>query len=138
FFILAGHLMNFGGVTDKIFNFARAVTGHLRGGLAQVNVAASMLFAGMSGAAVADLAALGAVEMKAMKDHGYSRRISAAVTLASCPFGPIIPPSIVLVVYGLASETSIGRLFLAGIVPGIIIALSLMVFVHIMATRHPD
>jgi tripartite ATP-independent transporter DctM subunit len=138
FFILAGHLMNVGGVTDKIFAFARAVTGHLRGGLAQVNIAASMLFAGMSGAAVADLAALGPVEIKAMKDYGYSRRIAAAVTLASCTIGPIIPPSIVLVVYGLTSETSIGRLFLAGIVPGILIAISLMVFIYIMAGRHPE
>lgn len=138
FFILAGHLMNHGGVTDKIFAFARALSGHLRGGLAQVNVAASMLFAGMSGAAVADLAALGAVEIKAMNDNGYSKRVSASITLASSTIGPIIPPSIVLVVYGLMAEVSIGRLFLAGIVPGILIALSLMLFVDIMARRHPD
>lgn len=138
FFILAGHLMNNGGITDKIFAFARAISGHLRGGLAQVNVAASMLFAGMSGAAVADLAALGAVEIKAMNDNGYSRRTSASITLASSTIGPIIPPSIVLVVYGLMAEVSIGRLFLAGIVPGIIIAVSLMAFVNIMARRHPE
>ncbi len=138
FFILAGHLMNSGGVTDKIFAFARAISGHLRGGLAQVNVAASMLFAGMSGAAVADLAALGAVEIKAMKDNGYSSRLSASVTLASCTIGPIIPPSIVLVVYGLMAEVSIGRLFLAGILPGIVIALCLMIFINFMARRHPE
>lgn len=138
FFILAGHLMNCGGVTDKIFAFARAISGHLRGGLAQVNVAASMLFAGMSGAAVADLAALGAVEIKAMRDNGYSSRLSAAVTLASCTIGPIIPPSIVLVVYGLMAEVSIGRLFLAGIIPGIVIALCLMIFINIMARRYPE
>lgn len=138
FFILAGHLMNYGGVTDKIFRFARALTGHLRGGLAQVNIAASMLFAGMSGAAVADLAALGAVEIKAMRDNGYSPRLSAAITLASCTIGPIIPPSIVLVVYGLTAEVSIGRLFLAGIIPGIVIAGSLLIFINIMARRHPE
>lgn len=138
FFILAGHLMNHGGVTDKIFDFARAVTGHLRGGLAQVNIAGSMVFAGMSGAAVADLAALGTIEMKAMRQHGYSPDMSAAITLASCTIGPIIPPSIVLVVYGLMAQVSIGRLFLAGILPGILIGFSLMVFVNLYARRYPE
>lgn len=138
FFILAGHLMNHGGITEKIFAFARAATGHLRGGLAQVNIAASMLFAGMSGAAVADLAALGAVEMKAMRENGYSPDVSAAITLASCTIGPIIPPSIVFVVYGLMAEVSIGRLFLAGILPGMVIGLSLLVFVNVYSRRHPE
>lgn len=138
FFILAGHLMNHGGITEKIFAFARAASGHLRGGLAQVNIAASMLFAGMSGAAVADLAALGAVEMKAMRENGYSVEVSAAVTLASCTIGPIIPPSIVFVVYGLMAQVSIGRLFLAGILPGAVIGLSLAGFVNYYARRHPD
>ena len=138
FFILAGHLMNHGGVTEKIFAFARAASGHMRGGLAQVNIAASMLFAGMSGAAVADLAALGAVEIKAMRENGYSVEISSAVTLASCTIGPIIPPSIVFVVYGLMAEVSIGRLFLAGILPGAIIGLSLAGFVNYYARRYPE
>ncbi len=138
FFVLAGNLMNAGGVTSKIFAFSRAVFGWMRGGLAQVNVVASMIFAGMSGAAIADLAGLGVVEMKAMRENGYSPRMSIAITLASCTIGPIIPPSIVLVVYGLATEVSIGRLFLAGIVPGLVIALFLMVFVNVYARLYPE
>ena len=101
FFVLAGNLMNATGITERIFDFARAVFGTIRGGLAQVNVAASMIFAGMSGAALADLGGLGAVEMRAMRRNDYPADFSAAVTLASCTIGPIIPPSIVLVVYGL-------------------------------------
>ena len=129
FFVLAGNLMNAGGVTERIFNFARTLFSPIRGGLAQVNVGASMIFAGMSGAALADLAGLGAVEMRAMRRNGYPVGISAAVTLASCTIGPIIPPSIVLIVYGLATDTSVGRLFLGGILPGLVIGLITMAFI---------
>jgi tripartite ATP-independent transporter DctM subunit len=131
FFVLAGNLMNASGVTLRIFAFARALFGCIRGGLAQVNVAASVIFAGMSGAALADLAGLGAVEMRAMRENGYPPDVSAGVTLASCTIGPIVPPSIVLVVYGLATDTSVGRLFLGGIVPGLLIALILMASIYL-------
>jgi tripartite ATP-independent transporter DctM subunit len=131
FFVLAGNLMNAGGITERIFHFARSLFGPVRGGLAQVNVAASMIFAGMSGAALADLAGLGAVEMEAMRKNGYPEDISAAVTLASCTVGPIIPPSIVLIVYGLATNTSVGRLFLGGIIPGVLIGVMCMLFIYL-------
>ena len=131
FFVLAGNIMNAGGVTERIFAFAKALFSPIRGGLAQVNVAASMIFAGMSGAAVADLAGLGTVEMRAMRKGGYPLNVAAAVTLASCTIGPIIPPSIVLIVYGLATDTSIGRLFLGGIIPGFIIGLITMVWISL-------
>ena len=131
FFVLAGNIMNAGGVTERIFGFAKALFSPIRGGLAQVNVAASMIFAGMSGAALADLAGLGTVEMRAMRKGGYPLNVAAAVTLASCTIGPIIPPSIVLIVYGLATDTSIGRLFLGGIIPGFIIGLITMVWISL-------
>ena len=131
FFVLAGNIMNAGGVTERIFSFAKALFSPIRGGLAQVNVAASMIFAGMSGAALADLAGLGTVEMRAMRKGGYPLNVAAAVTLASCRIGPIIPPSIVLIVYGLATDTSIGRLFLGGIIPGFIIGLITMVWISL-------
>jgi len=129
FFVFAGQLMNAGGITERIFAFARDMFGWMRGGLAQVNIGGSMIFAGMSGAALADLAGLGVVEVKAMKDNGYPVDFSAAVTLASCVIGPIIPPSIVLVIYGLATDTSVGRLFLGGIVPGVMIGVLMMLFI---------
>jgi len=139
FFVLAGNLMNAGGVTERIFTFARALFSPIRGGLAQVNVGASMIFAGMSGAALADLAGLGAVEMRAMRRNGYPVDISAAVTLASCTIGPIIPPSIVLIVYGLATDTSMGRLFLGGILPGLVIGAITMAFISgWVRLRHTD
>ncbi|WP_029066088.1 TRAP transporter large permease [Labrenzia sp. DG1229] len=131
FFILAGNLMNAGGVTEKIFAFARALFGWIHGGLAQVNIAASIIFAGMSGSALADLAGLGAVEIRAMKSAKYPVGFSAAVTLASCTIGPLVPPSIVLVIYGLATNTSIGQLFLGGVFAGLAVAGSLMVFVYL-------
>lgn len=131
FFILAGNLLNAGGMTERIFDFARALFGWMRGGLAQVNVGASMIFAGMSGAAIADLAGLGNVEMRAMRRNHYPVDFSAAVTLASCVLGPIIPPSIFLVVYGLITNTSIGRLFLGGIFPGLVIGFLLMAHIWI-------
>jgi tripartite ATP-independent transporter DctM subunit len=136
FFIMAGNLMNVVGMTDRIFNFASALVGHFKAGLAQVNVLSSMIFAGVSGAAVADCAGLGTIEIKAMKERGYKPEFAAAVTVASAVVGPIIPPSIGLVVYAFLAQQSIERMFLAGLVPGIIVGLGLMVFNRILAARH--
>jgi tripartite ATP-independent transporter DctM subunit len=135
FFIMAGNLMNAVGMTDKIFNFATQLVGHLRAGLAQVNVLSSMIFAGVSGAAVADCAGLGMVEIKAMRERGYPVEFAAAVTVASAVIGPIIPPSISLVVYAFLSGTSVARLFLAGIIPGLLVGLALMLFNRYLAIR---
>ncbi len=130
FFILAGNLMNEMGVTKKIFDFSNAVVGSIRGGLAHVNILASMIFAGISGAALADAAGLGTIEIKAMKESGYDESFSAAVTAASATIGPIIPPSIMMVIYAIMANVSIAKMFLAGIVPGILIGLSLMIFIY--------
>ncbi len=135
FFIMAGNLMNAVGMTDKIFDFATSLVGHFRAGLAQVNVLSSMIFAGVSGAAVADCAGLGMVEIKAMRERGYPADFSAAITVASAVIGPIIPPSISLVVYAFLSDTSVARLFLAGVIPGILIGASLMLFNRAIAER---
>ncbi len=124
-FVLTGNLMNAGGITDRIFAFVRACLGHRNGGLAHANVGASVLFAGMSGSAVADAAGMGAVEIKAMKDQGYDPGFAAAVTAASSVIGPIIPPSIPFVIFGAIAQVSVGQLFVAGIVPGLLVALSL-------------
>ena len=129
FFILAGHLMNTGGITTKIFTFARALVGWLPGGLGHVNVGASVIFAGMSGAAVADAGGLGNIEIKAMRESGYDTDFSVGVTAASSTIGPIIPPSLPLVIYGVIASVSIGELFIAGLVPGLLMAVSLMVMV---------
>lgn len=134
-FILAGTLMNTGGITKRIFDFLEAVIGPLKGGLAQVNILASMVFAGMSGTAVADAAGLGVVEIEAMKKRNYKLDYSAAVTIASSVVGPIIPPSVVLIVYGVIAEESIGRLFLGGLLPGIVIIIMLMVYVYFTAEK---
>jgi len=107
-----GKLVNEAGLTDKIFGFAQALVGHIRGGLAHVNILNSMIFAGMSGAAVADVGGMGAMEIKAMVDNGYDVDFSAAVTAASSTIAPIIPPSIAMVVYGVLASTSVGALFL--------------------------
>ncbi|USH04337.1 TRAP transporter large permease [Grimontia kaedaensis] len=128
-FILAGHLMNEAGITDRIFAFARACVGWLHGGLGHVNIGASVIFAGMSGAAVADAGGLGSIEIKAMRDSGYDDSFSVGVTAASSTIGPIIPPSLPLIVYGVIADASIGQLFAAGIVPGLLMALSLMLMV---------
>jgi tripartite ATP-independent transporter DctM subunit len=119
FFILAGNLMNVGGMTNRIFDVAHVMVGRIRGGLGHVNVIASVLFSGMSGSAVADAAGLGVVEIKAMKGAGYSARFAATLTAVSSTIGPIIPPSIPFVIYGSLANVSVGALFLAGIVPGI-------------------
>ncbi len=129
FFILAGHLMNTGGITTKIFAFARALVGWLPGGLGHVNVGASVIFAGMSGAAVADAGGLGNVEIKAMREAGYDTDFSVGVTAASSTIGPIIPPSLPLVIYGVMASVSIGELFAAGLIPGLLMAVSLMIMV---------
>jgi tripartite ATP-independent transporter DctM subunit len=129
FFIMAGHLMNTGGITVRIFNFARALVGWLPGGLGHVNVGASVIFAGMSGAAVADAGGLGNVEIKAMRDAGYETGFAVGITAASSTIGPIIPPSLPLVLYGVIAQVSIGQLFLAGVVPGLLMAVALMAMV---------
>ena len=135
FFILAGNLMNTGGITVRIFRFADACVGHVRGGLGQVNVLASLFFSGMSGAAVADAAGLGQVELKAMADKGYDPDFSAAITAASSTIGPVFPPSIPFVLYSSITGVSVAKLFLAGVVPGLLMALALMAAVWIVATR---
>lgn len=129
FFILAGSLMNHAGITDRIFDFAKALVGWMRGGLGHVNIGASVLFAGMSGAAVADAGGLGTIEIKAMKEGGYDGDFAVGVTAASSTIGPLIPPSLPLVVYGVVSSTSIGQLFAAGLVPGLLMAVALMIMV---------
>jgi tripartite ATP-independent transporter DctM subunit len=135
FFILAGNLMNTGGMTHRIFDFAHLFVGRVPGGLAHVNVIGSMIFAGMSGSAVADAAGLGTVEIAAMKKAGYSARFSAALTCASSTIGPIIPPSIPFVIYGSLAEVSIGALFLGGIIPGIVMGVGMMAAIALMARR---
>ncbi len=129
FFILVGNLMNSAGITDRIFNFAKAAVGWMPGGLGHVNVASSVIFAGMSGAAVADAGGLGTIEIRAMRNAGYDLDFSVAVTAASSTIGPIIPPSLGLVIYGVLSSTSIGQLFAAGFIPGMLMAVSLMIMV---------
>jgi tripartite ATP-independent transporter DctM subunit len=129
FFILAGNLMNTAGITERIFEFAKALIGWMRGGLGHVNVGASVIFAGMSGAAVADAGGLGAIEIKAMRDAGYDPGFSVGVTAATSTIGPIIPPSLPMVIYGVVAGASIGQLFAAGFVPGLLMAVALMLMV---------
>lgn len=129
FFILAGALMNSSGITSRIFAFARSIVGWMHGGLGHVNVGASIIFAGMSGAAVADAGGLGAIEIKAMREAGYDDDFSVGVTAASSTIGPIIPPSLPLVIFGVMASVSIGDLFVAGIIPGLLMAVALMVMV---------
>jgi tripartite ATP-independent transporter DctM subunit len=134
-FMLAGRLMNSGGVTRRIYAFCHDLVGSVPGGLGHVNVAGSLVFAGMSGSALADLGALGQVEIKAMLDAGYDRRFTLGVTLASSILGPIIPPSIPAVIYAMNTDVSVTAMFLAGIGPGLLLAALQMVFVGIIATR---
>ena len=130
FFILAAEIMNAGGLTRRIYAFALACVGWMTGGLAQVNVVASIVFAGISGTAMADAAGLGRVEIKAMRDAGYDPAFSCAVTLTSCMIGPLIPPSVVMIVYAITAEVSVGAMLLAGIGPGLFLALVLMTFIY--------
>jgi tripartite ATP-independent transporter DctM subunit len=136
FFLLAGRLMNTGGITNRLFGFVSLTVRPLKGGLGHANVLASMIFAGMSGSATADAVGLGTVEMRAMLEEGYGRNFSAAVTAASSLIGPIIPPSIAMVAYGIMAEESIGALFMGGIVPGIVMALSFMAYVAYYSHRY--
>lgn len=135
FFILAGRLMNSGGVTVRLFDFVSAISQPMRGGLGHANVLASFIFAGMSGSATADVVGLGAVEMKAMRSNGYPEDFSAGVTAASSLLGPCLPPSIVLIAYAVQAEQSVATLFLAAIVPGILLALCFMAWVLVQARR---
>ncbi|MGQ3028861.1 MAG: TRAP transporter large permease [Ferrovibrionaceae bacterium] len=133
FFVMAGSLMNSAGITERLDTFGVAIVGWLRGGLGQVNIVGSVIFAGMSGTAVADAAGLGMIEIKAMKEHGYSPEFAVGVSAASSLLGPILPPSLPLVIYGVTANASIGQLFAAGIIPGLILAASLMVMVSAYA-----
>ena len=135
FFILAGNLMNTGGMTQRIFGFAQLLVGRIPGGLGHVNVVASMLFAGMSGSAVADAAGLGLVEIRAMEEAGYNKRFAATITAVSSTIGPILPPSIPFVIYGSMANVSIGALFLAGVVPGLLMGVALMAVISVIAIR---
>src|SRR5690349_22524512 len=136
FFIWAGNLMNSAGITNRIYNFALALVGWMKGGLGHVNVVGSMIFAGMSGTAIADAAGLGTIEIKAMQDHGYSTEFSVGVTAASATLGPIIPPSLPFVIYGMMANVSIGALFVAGIVPGLFMTVLMMATVAYFAHRN--
>ena len=129
-FVLAGHLLNRAGIADRIFAFAAALVGHIRGGLAHVNVLASMIFAGMSGVAQADAAGLGVVEVNAMREEGYDPAFAAAVSAASAIIGPIIPPSVIMVVYAVLVQASVADMFLAGFLPGILMGGALMVMIY--------
>lgn len=131
-FVLAGNILNLGGIATRIFEFAVALVGHLRGGLAQVNIFASLIFAGMSGVAQADAAGLGTVEIRAMKREGFDAAFAAACSAASAIVGPIIPPSVIMVIYGVLAQVSIGDLFLAGIIPGFLIGGLLMLMVYFL------
>ncbi len=134
-FILAGNMMNAGGITDRIVDASRAMVGHIRGGLSLVNVVASMLFGGVSGAATADSSALGSVLIPAMEKEGYEKSYSAALTAVTSVMGPIIPPSITMIIYGVLTRTSIAKLFLAGIVPGLLLGFFLMVYAWLVARK---
>jgi tripartite ATP-independent transporter DctM subunit len=136
FFMMAGELMNRAGITLRLVEFSQAMIGHLRGGLAHVNVMSSMLFAGLSGSAVADVSALGSMLIPAMEKQGYSRRFAAAITAASSIIGPIIPPSGIMIIYAYVMGESVAALFLAGIVPGLLIGLSLMLVIWLMADKY--
>jgi len=133
FFILAAELMNTTGMTERIFRFASMLTSGMRGGLAQVNVVASVMFAGISGTAVADAAGLGRVELAAMKKAGYDLKFSAGVTLTTCIIGPLIPPSVVSVIYAITAEVSVGRMLLAGVGPGLLLVAATMLTVDWLA-----
>ncbi|WGH79923.1 TRAP transporter large permease [Jannaschia ovalis] len=135
FFMLAGEMMNRGGITMRLVEFSQACVGHFRAGLAQVNILSSMLFAGLSGSAVADTSALGSMLIPAMEREGYTRKFAAAVTAASSVIGPIIPPSGIMIIYAYVMEESVAALFLAGIVPGVLVGIGLMTVTNVMARR---
>lgn len=134
-FLLAGRIMNSIGATERIFNFADALIGHVRGGLGYVSVVASIIFSAMSGSAAADAVGVGTMTVKAMRERGYDPNFAAAVTLSSATLSPIIPPSIIMIVYGATANVSIGAMFLGGILPGLIIASGLMIAVGVLSSR---
>ena len=136
FFIFAGNLMNNAGITNRIYDFALALVGWLKGGLGHVNILGSVIFAGMSGTAIADAAGLGTIEIKAMRDKGYDLGFSVGVTAASATLGPIIPPSLPFVIYATMANVSVGQLFLAGIVPGVVMAILMMLTVAYYAHKY--
>lgn len=134
-FIFAASVMNSGTVSERLFDFALAIVGRLRGGLAHVNIIVSVIFSGMSGSAIADAAGPGIVSIRMMEKNGYSAEFAGALTAASSTIGPIIPPSIPLVIYALVSSASVGALFLGGVIPGVMMAVALMVAVHLIARK---
>lgn len=135
FFIYSGKVMNVGGITVRIYAFARAMAGSLRGGLAQVNVIASIIFAGMTGTAVSEAAGLGTVVMKSMREEGYEEGFSVAVIAASSTIGPIVPPSVPLVIYALMANVSVGGMLVAGLIPGLLMGGALMLWIAVIAVR---
>ncbi|WP_280563603.1 MULTISPECIES: TRAP transporter large permease [unclassified Chromohalobacter] len=134
-FVLAGNLMNVGNITDHIVRFANALMGHIRGGLGLANVGGSMIFGGISGTAVADAASIGSVMIPGMSRAGYDKPFAAAVTAASSTVGPIIPPSVPMIIAGSLSGVSVGRMFLAGAIPGLLLGLAMMITVYILAVK---
>ncbi len=136
FFLLLGQLMNYGGITERLVKLSNKLVGHIRGGLGHVNVLVSMLFAGLSGSSVADTAGIGAMLIPAMKKAGYSVPFSAAITASSSVLGGIIPPRIIMVIYASLARISIGALFLAGVIPGVLIAFSQMAYTYYVAIRN--
>jgi tripartite ATP-independent transporter DctM subunit len=135
FFILAAQIMNSTGITKRIFRFASTIVGHFPGGLAHVNIVDSIIFAGMSGSAIADASGAGLMEIEAMVSQGYKKSFATAVSAASSTIGPIIPPSIPMVIYAVIAEASVGKLFLGGIIPGILMGLSMMVITYFIARK---
>ena len=135
FFVLAGNLMNGGGVTTRIFDFAASMIGHKKGGLAHVNVLASLIFSGMSGSALADAGGLGQLEIKSMKDAGFDEGFAGGITAASCIIGPLVPPSTPLIIYAVLSNQSVEKLFMAGFLPGLLTTLALMAMCAFLAHK---
>ena len=135
FFVLAGNLMNGGGVTTRIFDFAASMIGHRKGGLAHVNVLASLIFSGMSGSALADAGGLGQLEIKSMKDAGFDEGFAGGITAASCIIGPLVPPSTPLIIYAVLSNQSVEKLFMAGFLPGLLTTAALMVMCAFLAHK---
>ena len=135
FFMLAGEIMSRGGIALRLVEFSKALIGHIRGGLAHVNILCSIMFAGLSGSAVADTSALGSMLIPAMEKNGYSRKFAAAVTAASSVIGPIIPPSGIMILYAFIMDVSVAALFAAGFVPGLLVGAALMLISHVLAKR---
>jgi tripartite ATP-independent transporter DctM subunit len=135
-FILMGNILGAARLTDRIVDFASAIIGWVRGGYAHASVLSSMIFAGMVGSAVADAAGSGAIEIRAMKKAGYKPETAASITAAAATIGPIIPPSLPMVIYGVSADVSVGRLFMAGVVPGVLMGVTLMIMVAFVARAH--